>query len=94
MPNSRYWLKSSDDDILSKMIGSFSREVSPNQVDQIILECRCTDILQTLVDHCNSKYLKSFQLRFELDEERRNDTGNIITSLRAIEEEPEREASV
>jgi len=35
--------------------------------EQLLLEVECTDKLQRQVDHCNSQYLKNFQLRLMME---------------------------
>jgi hypothetical protein len=49
-----------------------SAEKKHTGVDQILVEKTITDILQNIVNYCNSHYLKNFQLCLEIDESGEN----------------------
>lgn len=45
------------ENIAKKIIDLLFGKMTPDKADQLILECRCTDILQGLADTYNSNYL-------------------------------------
>lgn len=42
------------------------QEISP--IKMVILECKVTNLLYLIVDHCNRNFLKNFQLYLQMEE--------------------------
>ena len=60
---------STDDIISTAQNKSFLRTKNLSEADQIVIETQWTDKLQRSIDLGNSKFLKNFKLRLEMDDD-------------------------
>jgi hypothetical protein len=52
--------------LLSDLKNNEHNQFSQTKIDQVILECKLTDIMQKILDICNP-ILKNFKLRLEME---------------------------
>ena len=52
--------------LLSDLKNNEQNQFSQTKLDQVILECKLTDIIQKILDVCNP-ILKNFKLRLEME---------------------------